>query len=265
VKQGTIADQIDQLRGLTNGIAFLQVTATPYALYLQPEVYDNTPDWGGYVFKPKRPAFTELLPIHNGYVGGDDFFGSFEDGDPRSKLIVEVGEEEQDSLRRPDKRRISESNVLDTANTAGLRRAITTFVAAAGIRQWQQREAGLRPKKYAMVIHNDIQRAAHAWQDQVIDWIFNAIVAAAETAPAALRPIFAPPTNAEPCVFATKVANRDENSWRFYCKNESLTTSKIWRCRRCRRLDTSPGKACSRGEPCPLYKSIWGPSSIHTE
>jgi Z1 domain len=190
VNQGTIANQLDQLRSLTNGIAFLQVTATPYALYLQPEDYEETASGQSYVFKPKRPAFTELLPIHGGYVGGDHYFGAFDEDDPRAKLIVEVTEQEQDALRAPDKRRISDSNVLDTANTAGLRRAITTFVVAVGVRQWQQREGGVRPKKYAMVIHNDVSKAAHAWQDQVIDWIFTAITEAAETDPAALRPMF---------------------------------------------------------------------------
>lgn len=190
VSQGTIAGQIDQLRDLTGGIAFLQVTATPYALYLQPEDYDETASGESYVFKPKRPAFTEVLPIHDGYVGGDHYFGAFDADDPRSKLIVEVTEQEQDSLRKPDKRRISQANVLDTTNTEGLRRAITTFIVAVGVRQWQQREDGLRPVKYAMVIHNDIQRAAHAWQDQVIDWIFAAIIAAAESGPTTLRPMF---------------------------------------------------------------------------
>ena len=190
VAQGTIAGQIDELRGMSNGIAFLQVTATPYSLYLQPEDYEETASGKSYVFTPKRPAFTEPLPIHGGYVGGDDYFGAFDDDDPRSKLIVEVTDQEQDSLRKADKRRISQSTVLDTPNTTGLRRSITTFVVAVGVRQWQQREAGLRPTKYAMVIHNDIQRAAHAWQDQVIDWIFSAIIEAAESAPDALRPMF---------------------------------------------------------------------------
>ena len=188
INQGTIAEQIDQLRDLTRGIAFLQVTATPYSLYLQPEDYDEANT--GYVFKPKRPAFTKLLPIHSGYVGGDDYFGAFEDDDPRSKLIVEVAEQEQDALRRPDKRRINDKNVLETDNLAGLRRAIITFVVAVGVRRWQQREGGERARKYAMVIHNDIARAAHAWQDQVIDWIFQAIVGAAESDPVKLRPIF---------------------------------------------------------------------------
>jgi len=64
IEQGTIASQMDQLRGALPGIAFLQVTATPYALYLQPENYGED-EQTQVVFYPKRPAFTELLPIHN--------------------------------------------------------------------------------------------------------------------------------------------------------------------------------------------------------
>lgn len=190
VSQGTIADQIDQLRNLSSAVAFLQVTATPYSLYLQPEGYEETSDGGNYLFKPKRPAFTELLPIHKGYVGGDHYFGTFDANNLSANLIVEVSEDEQDALRRSDKRRINLDNVLSSSNTIGLRRAITTFVVAASVRQWQQREAGVKTKKYAMVIHNDTQRAAHSWQDQVIDWIFEAIIGAAENDPARLRPMF---------------------------------------------------------------------------
>lgn len=190
INQGTIADQIDTLRNLTSGIAFLQVTATPYSLYLQPDGYEDAASGNSYIFKPKRPAFTELLPIHGGYVGGDQYFGSFEADDPRSKLIVEVSDQEQDSLRRSDRRRINENNVLESENIEGLRKAITVFIVAVGVRQWQQRETGMRPKKYAMVIHNDTQRAAHSWQEQVVDWIFEAIIKAAEDNPNRLRPLF---------------------------------------------------------------------------
>jgi hypothetical protein len=190
VSQGTIADQIDHLRNMSRAVAFLQVTATPYSLYLQPMDYEDTSDGGSYLFKPKRPAFTELLPIHSGYVGGDRYFGTFDSNNPSANLIVEVSEDEQDALRRSDKRRINQHNVLSGDNTIGLRRAIITFVVAAGVRQWQQREAGVKTKKYAMVIHNDTKRAAHSWQDQVIDWIFAAIVEAAETDPTRLRPMF---------------------------------------------------------------------------
>ena len=189
IEQGKIAEQMDALRRMMERVAFLQVTATPYSLYLQPEDYETAAK-GNFVFKPKKPAFTELLPIHSGYVGGDDYFGGFDEGDPRRFLMVTVDQEEQDALRRPDKRRIHPNAVLRSPNTSGLRRAIVTFVLAVCIRRWQQQEAGERKAKYAMIIHNDTQKAAHAWQDQVIEWIFQAILEAAETAPKSLRPLF---------------------------------------------------------------------------
>ncbi|AZZ92275.1 hypothetical protein EUZ85_16690 [Hahella sp. KA22] len=188
--QGTIADQIDQLREISSSIAYLQVTATPYSLYLQPDNYQSSMHGRDYIFKPKRPAFTELLPIHSGYVGGDDYFGDFDTNDPRSKLFVEVSNQEQDALRKPDHRRIKKENILETPNTLGIRRAIATFIIASGIRQWQQRSTGESVEKYSMIIHNDVQRAAHSWQDQVIDWIFQRVSSSADKNPDSLREIF---------------------------------------------------------------------------
>ena len=186
--QGPIAQAIDNLRGKLKRLAILQVTATPYSLYLQPEGYADADT--EFTFKPKRPAFTQLLPIHSGYVGGDDYFGAFEDGDPRRRLYVQVADTELDALRREDRRRITPNRVLDSENTRGLRRAIITFVAAVSVRRWQQRKAGERLSKYSMVIHNDTQRAAHAWQKEVINWIFEAILTKAASAPTQLRELF---------------------------------------------------------------------------
>lgn len=188
VEQGKIAEQMDGLRRLVSKIAFLQVTATPYSLYLQPDDYIPTDD--GYVFKPKKPAFTELLPIHGGYVGGDDYFLASNDDDPRSFLIVDVPSDEQDALRKPDQRRIKADNVLENTNTAGLVCAVITFILAVCIRRWQQTEADEKKKKYAMIIHNDTQKAAHAWQTQVIDWVFEAIEGAAKNSPGKLNALF---------------------------------------------------------------------------
>jgi hypothetical protein len=112
------------------------------------------------------------------------------ENDPRSFLFVEMPREEQDALRKEDQRRIREDRVLDSPNTAGLVRAIVTFVLAACLRRWQQAEVGEKKRKYAMVIHNDTQKAAHAWQDQVIEWIFDAAMDAATNNPQKLRPIF---------------------------------------------------------------------------
>lgn len=189
IEQGKIAEQMDALRRLVAKVAFLQVTATPYSLYLQPENYEPASQ-ETYVFKPKKPAFTELLPIHSGYVGGDDYFLSPNEDDPRSYLIVEVQRQEQDALRKSDRRRINVGCVLDSPNTTGLVRAIITFILGACIRRWQQGEVGEKKHKYAMIIHNDTQKAAHSWQDQVIQWVFEAITEAAAKTPKRLNPLF---------------------------------------------------------------------------
>ena len=67
IEQGKIAGKIDEIRTKVEKSNFLQVTATPYSLYLQPDKESGQD--GGVV--PKRPAFTVLLPIHEQYVGGD--------------------------------------------------------------------------------------------------------------------------------------------------------------------------------------------------
>jgi hypothetical protein len=189
VEQGTIAEQIDHLRRICPNITFLQVTATPYSLYLQPEEYEKSNDLN-CIFKPKKPAFTEILPIHSKYVGGDDFFGYHGENDPRHYLIVEVPKDEQDALRKPDQRRIKPERILESQNVKGLLQAIISFVLGACIRRWQQEQGGEKRKKYAMIIHNDTMKSAHSWQDQVIEWIFEAIIDAAVNDPNKLEALF---------------------------------------------------------------------------
>src|SRR5579863_1325256 len=72
IKINKIAGQIDELRKKLKSVSFLQVTATPYSLYLQPE-RPVTED-GSQTFLPIRPAFTTLVPVHDKYVGGDFYF-----------------------------------------------------------------------------------------------------------------------------------------------------------------------------------------------
>lgn len=61
--RSAINDKILELRGFFEKNTYLQVTATPQALFLQPT---------GHEFRPK---FTVLSHPGSGYVGGDDFFG----------------------------------------------------------------------------------------------------------------------------------------------------------------------------------------------
>lgn len=173
VEQGKIAQQMDDLRGLVRAISFLQVTATPYSLYLQPENYEAH-DSGNFIFRPKRPAFTELLPIHNRYVGGEDYFGDWGDDDPRTFLYVEVPLEEQDALRSNDGRAVRDDRLYSSDNIRVLRRALSTFVLAVAVRRWQQKDAEEPRRKYAMVIHNDTQKKAHEWQWDIVTRLIEA-------------------------------------------------------------------------------------------
>ena len=72
IEANKIARQISDFRGSLIQSSFLQVTATPYSLYLQPtEIEVNNV----LEFKPTRPVFTELVPVPDTYVGGDTYFG----------------------------------------------------------------------------------------------------------------------------------------------------------------------------------------------
>jgi len=75
--------QIDHLRDTLPNSSFLQVTATPYSLYLQPDDLVVS----GIEFKPIRPAFTELVPVNQNYVGSDYYFDVSMDGNNAASFI----------------------------------------------------------------------------------------------------------------------------------------------------------------------------------
>ncbi len=187
--QGTIANQMDRLRQTLSGIAFLQVTATPYALYLQPENYAQSSQ-AKEMFYPKRPAFTQLLPIHDAYVGGEAYFGGWGADDPRYYLHVEVEEREHDALRSGDGRTIRDDRIWTSENIKILRRSLISFLLAIAIRRRQPIAAGERHQKYAMIIHNDTQRAAHTWQWETVHRIIDVFEAAEAANDPRLRAVF---------------------------------------------------------------------------
>lgn len=172
---GVISQQIDQLRDSVKNSAFLQVTATPYALYLQPD--DEVIVNGSTLFKPKRPAFTVLLPTHSKYTGGDEYFEkSSEPDSPAFYFYREVPLSERDALKKEDGRRLQIDRVLTERNAAMLRDAVVTFLVGGAIRRLQQRLAGQWPQKYSFLFHTEQSRASHEWQERVAGAIREALV-----------------------------------------------------------------------------------------
>lgn len=174
IEQGRIAEQVDELRRTLRDSSFLQVTATPYSLYLQPEEYE--PSTGaGFSFEPKRPAFTELLPIHAAYVGGDEYFGQHDETEPEFYLWHPVEDAELHALKKEDRRRIRTEEILKTPKVTALRHALVTFVTGAAIRRLQQKANGEPLRKYSLVVHVETARAAHSWQHTVVGEIIDAL------------------------------------------------------------------------------------------
>jgi hypothetical protein len=172
---GKIAKQIDRLRELVPDSDFLQVTATPQSLYLQPEedlLVNGTP-----LFKPKRPKFTVILPTHSQYVGGDFYFErSTDDDSPAYYFYREVPLEEREALKKEDRRRLKIENVLSENRAEVLRDATVTFIVGGVIRRLQAKAAGQQPEKYSFLFHTEQARDSHAWQEQVATAIKLALI-----------------------------------------------------------------------------------------
>ena len=178
VQLGKVSAQIDELRVIAADSDFLQVTATPYSLYLQPENEQELTT--GKFFKPKRPQFTVLLPTHTSYVGGDYYFDQSTDHEsPAYYFYREVPADEREALRSEDRRRLKIENVLSEVRATVLRDAIIAFVVGAAVRRLQDRAARKLPRKYSFLFHTEQGRSSHDWQVRLVSAIHDGLVAEA--------------------------------------------------------------------------------------
>ena len=172
-----LATKINALREQLSSSAFLQVTATPYSLYLQPDdmtIHENK------VYQPVRPAFTELVPVHDRYIGGETYFDMAEDPDHfASHLYHDISEKELDAMKKMDRRKIKMDQLLTQKTIPNIRQAVMNFIVGSAIRRWQQRELGISEQKYAMIIHTERGKLAHAWQDELIRNMEDQLIAEA--------------------------------------------------------------------------------------
>ena len=165
-----IASQIDVLRKGALKSDFLQVTATPYSLYLQPDDLEIPTGEQIIVFKPTRPAFTELLPIYEGYVGGDFYFRESKDENSIAYYVYEeLSLDELDALRERDRRSFKLEEALTHRKIEMLRKGILNFIVGACIRRIQQRKAKEREQNYCFVVHTEHGKVAHNWQIEIVD------------------------------------------------------------------------------------------------
>jgi len=177
-----IATQISELRSVIEHTSFLQVTATPYSLYLQPneiEVENVT------TFMPTRPKFTSLVPVSPEYVGGDTYFGEAarsQDDTLESLLHHSLDHLEFERLKKEDRRSFKLEEVLTSPAVKGFRHAIVTFIVGGCIQRINGTNAGQKPKKlrYSFLLHSEAGREAHNWQGLLTTTLKKKLIEAAQ-------------------------------------------------------------------------------------
>lgn len=180
----TTSRQIDGLRQILAASAFLQVTATPYSLYLQPEDLAIQ----GIEFKPVRPAFTVLVPVHGSYIGSDYYFErSTDEESVASYMYQQVSREELDILHHEDRRRFRTDECLTSNTIQSLRSALCNFIVGGCIRRLQDKHASKPLQKFSFLVHTETARASHSWQERIVIALADKLLNAVQDDPALLR------------------------------------------------------------------------------
>ena len=174
-KMAKISDQIDEFRKIPAFCRYLQVTATPYCLYLQP---DGELNLNGKFVKPFKPRFTTLVPVHDRYIGGQEYYVEAMNPDSMySHLYHALDQKCIDVMGHEDKRYLN--NAVASGNIYGLTYALIAFFMSTATRRIQERNQPV-PKDYkaSAVFHVEIDKKNHAWQKKVIDRLIEDIKAA---------------------------------------------------------------------------------------
>ena len=175
ISMAKISDQIDEFRKIPAFCRYLQVTATPYCLYLQPDGELNL--FEGKVL-PFKPRFTTLVPIHDKYIGGQEYFVESTNPDSMYHHLYHAIEQKcVDVMGHEDKRYLN--SAVSSGNIYGLTYALVAFFMAAAARRIQERSHP-NPKDYkaSAVFHVEIDKKNHSWQRRVIDRLIDDIKAA---------------------------------------------------------------------------------------
>ena len=178
ISMNVLAQKINSIRqGFESNYSFLQVTATPYSLYLQPS---GTIDLNSCIFEPIKPIFTTLVPVHNAYIGGKQYFEeSLEPESLYSKLYIRVPDKEIDVLNKEDKRYLN--SIITTPNLDVFRKALMNFLVGGSIRILQS-EKNQKKYKCSFIIHTTTTKDRHNWQAVLVEALILKLKEIAENA-----------------------------------------------------------------------------------
>ena len=173
VTMAKISQQIDDFRKVPEYCRYLQVTATPYCLYLQPQGELNL---NGNIVKPFKPRFTSLVPTHSTYVGGKQYF--VDSANPESMfshLYHQLDQKCVDVLGHEDKRYLN--SAVSSGNIYGLTYTLVAYFMATAVRRIQMKAEG-KDYKTSAILHVEIDKKNHDWQKRVVERLIDSIKSA---------------------------------------------------------------------------------------
>lgn len=172
IDAGKIALLIDEFAQIPDFCRYLQVTATPYSLFLQP---DHTVQVNNGSVEPFRPRFVTLVPIHENYIGGKHYFIKSQNSSSMYSYLKHIVKEEcMERLLDKNKHAKVYKNAQSTPVYEDLRKALMSYFVASAIRQIQ--EETLKQQRYnsSYFMHISTATKDHRFEKLVVDNILNA-------------------------------------------------------------------------------------------
>ena len=167
-----IAEHIENFIKLPVFCRYLQITATPYSLFLQPDGTVQLRE--GEEASPWLPRYTGLVPIHSRYIGGRQYYELSEDENsmysclfqPVSELCIGILSDRNEWYLESK----AHSENLDPLNYA-----VVSYLFAAAIRTIQVKKKTNKKYHSSCLIHCEISKKNHAWQEELITGIIKDI------------------------------------------------------------------------------------------
>ena len=163
---------IDEFAQIPAFCRYLQVTATPYSLFLQP---DHIVQVNNGSVEPFRPRFVTLVPIHENYIGGKHYFILLQNSASMYSYLKHIVKGEcMERLLDKNKHGRVYNNAQTTPAYEDLRQALTSYFVASAIRQFQEDE--LRKQRYnsSFFMHISTATKDHRFEKKVVDNILKA-------------------------------------------------------------------------------------------
>lgn len=164
-----IDDTLDIIAKSGGYYRFLQVTATPYSLFLQPDGSVKLRDdneatcW--------LPRYTGLVPIHEKYVGGKHYFELSENEDSMFSYLTYLIDEDILDIARYGNDFVT-GHGIHSARLDSLSQAVLTYIFATAIRMVQQEEIG-EDYRSSCLIHTEIKQISHQVQKEIVEMIIT--------------------------------------------------------------------------------------------